>query len=397
MTTTAGAAPKIDRASHRVFLPRVWLLSSVADQALLLGGVLVSFALFGAWQVGWLDPGQLVLLWVFVFHGPHFWATVSRTYLDRDEWRQRRRLLIGSVGWFLVGPAMVGAALLLDLPQLSKLFFFSAAIWAYHHVVKQHFGFMALYRARAGEFDRRELMLHKRYVVASLWLPAIITLSGSPNWLAAIPFVPAISPANAATFLEVHSTIAGLGSVLFWGLQAAFALHLLDRLRRGQRINLQETAVAACAIALHWVVVRAVLARPEAFYAFVPLVTIYHNIQYHALVWHFNRRRYGAEGARERHGFAWHANRSLLTYFGLGVAYTLLTIGVDFYGLAALDPQRFAFAPVFAGAVWGWSFMHYWLDSKIWHVRHDVELQRVLGFGSAALQSAESAPPLSAR
>jgi hypothetical protein len=378
MTTLPTTEPS--GARDPLLLPRAWLLSPRADLALLFGGVLPSFALFAAWQAGWLDAGHLVLLWVFVFHGPHFWATISRTYLDKAEWQARRGLLLGSLLWFVVGPALVGLAVLAGWTELQRAFFFAAALWAYHHVVKQHFGFMALYRARAGESDRRELGLHRRYIVLSLWMPALITLSGTPAWLDQIPFVPSISAANAETFLAVHRSTTVACGILFWTLQAAFVLHLLHRLRRGRGINVQETGIAVCAVALHWVVVRAVLDRPDQFYAFVPLVTIYHNLQYHALVWHYNRRRYGSPGARERHGLAFLANRNLLVYAALGLAYTLLTIGVDFYRLPIFDAGLYWFAPIASAAVWGWSFLHYFLDSRIWHLREDQVLQQVLGF-----------------
>jgi len=85
-----GPAP-----DRRLVLCPAWLISRNADLLFLIGSVLVSFALFFAWRSGRLSTATLVLIWIFAFHGPHFWGTVSRTYLDRTEWCVCRRLITG--------------------------------------------------------------------------------------------------------------------------------------------------------------------------------------------------------------------------------------------------------------------------------------------------------------
>ena len=44
---------------------------------------------------------------VVFLDSPHLFGTFSRTYLDRQEFRERRTLLTGSLLWFLAGPAMI--------------------------------------------------------------------------------------------------------------------------------------------------------------------------------------------------------------------------------------------------------------------------------------------------
>jgi hypothetical protein len=76
----ATAAPR-----RSAFLPVRWLISPRADLTWLIGSVTLSYALFFAWRAGLLSTMSIVLLWVFVFHGPHFWGTISRTFLDPTE------------------------------------------------------------------------------------------------------------------------------------------------------------------------------------------------------------------------------------------------------------------------------------------------------------------------
>src|SRR5437762_732389 len=49
------------------------------------------------------------LLFVYgpLVDAPHLWATIARTYTDREEWAARRRLFLGSLAALLVGPAIV--------------------------------------------------------------------------------------------------------------------------------------------------------------------------------------------------------------------------------------------------------------------------------------------------
>ncbi|MEZ5990592.1 MAG: hypothetical protein R3F30_16060 [Planctomycetota bacterium] len=386
-----------------ILTPR-WLIGPGVDLGLLLGSVLVSFGLFAAWRLGHLPTATLVLLWVFVFHGPHFWGTLSRTVMDRSEWPERRRLFAGSLLWFLVGPAFVGLSRVFTGEwagaNFVSLFFFLAALWAYHHVVKQHFGFLALYRAKHGDFDRGELLWQKWYLIASLWIPAVMVLTSQPAWLLELPWLKtwAASDPQTATrvVLDAGKAVLDGGPVVFWALQALFALSLVRRVAQGRGINLPVVLVVLTSVGLHWVVVRSVLFLPPEFvaadavggkqiahYAFVPLVTIFHNIQYHALIWSYNRTKYHGPDAEERYGPAAAVNRNLAVYFACGLLFTVFSIGVQLIGgeldwKVFTDPQNPAWVWIATG-IWGWSFMHYYLDSRIWRVRSDEKLRAVLG------------------
>jgi hypothetical protein len=330
---------------------------------------------------------SIVLLWVFVFHGPHFWGTISRTFLDPTEQVERRGVLRRSLLWFLVGPLFVGAGYLVQeltgTRDVVLLFFFLAALWAYHHVVKQHFGFMALYRAKAREFDRGEFTFHKWYLILSLWAPCAIVLATSAYWLPQIPLVQTVYERFGGDgILFGTARLTEVATAVFVALQVLFVGSLAVRVLKGRGINLPETLIVLAAVPLHWVVVRAALEpSPEggiAAYAFVPLVTIFHNVQYHGLVWHYNKRKYHGAEAAARYGAAAVVNRNLLVYFACGVAYTAVTIGVESYGIPGLNRET-RIGELLVAGIWGFSFLHYYLDSKIWHVREDAALRAVLG------------------
>jgi hypothetical protein len=93
-----------------------------------------------------------------------------------------------------------------------------------------------------------------------------------------------------------------------------------------------------------------------------------HNLQYHAIVWFHNRNRYGA-GKRCAHGRIPAAvSRSLLAYGAVGLAFSLL---YRIPGFALGQASDLAF-----GFFCGFGLTHYYLDSRIWRVRHDEGLRR---------------------
>lgn len=390
------SAPPSSTAAAPLFLPSRWLISRRVDLLFLIGSAALSYALLALWKSGVLSGFRLMLLWVFVLHGPHFFATMSRTFLDREEWRERGDVLRRSLLWFLFGPACLAIALVAQ-PWLGgdprsndvvMAFFAFAAWWAYHHVVKQHFGFMALYRARQREFERRELVWHRRYIVASLWLPMVATILESPYWLEQVPaLAKRVAPSLGAERLFGWTQQAAVVALwAFWIVQALYVAALVRRRIAGRALNLQENLIVLASVPLHYVVARSTTGMTGFdAYAVVPLVTTFHNLQYHALVWSYNRSKYLAPEAARTSAVPALLTRWLPLYLLAGLAYTCATIGVEYFGiyeLAALGRERWLGSFV-ASAIWGWSFLHYYLDGKLWHVQSDANLRRVLGFEMA--------------
>ena len=131
---------------------------------------------------------------------------------------------------------------------------------------------------------------------------------------------------------------------------------------------------------MHWLVLSSLfVASPNALdnFMFVPILTIYHNIQYHGLIWHYNTRRYRLEPDPDRHGLAVPLNHSFLRYAVCGGLFAVVASGLGHYGPALLTRP---WAPLFVGLTWGFAFVHYYLDGKIWHVRQDQDLRSALGF-----------------
>src|SRR5260221_2298421 len=118
---------------------------------------------------------------------PHLWATIARTYTDQEEWAARRRLFIGSLLWFVIGPAVIllpyALRAVLHLPAGTETF--GVIVWgnfftfyALYHINKQHWGFIALYKRKNGDFpDERESRADRLFFHTAIWLPYVAMLT----------------------------------------------------------------------------------------------------------------------------------------------------------------------------------------------------------------------------
>jgi hypothetical protein len=105
--------------------------------------------------------------------------------------------------------------------------------------------------------------------------------------------------------------------------------------------------------------------------AAVPTVTIVHNLQYHALIWFHNRNRYGAQDSGALHGWIPAAvGRSVMAYAAAGLVFSAL-YRIPGFELGKVSDLAF-------GLFCGFGLTHYYLDSRIWRVRHDPELRAAL-------------------
>jgi hypothetical protein len=106
-------------------------------------------------------------------------GTFSRTYFDRTERKNRARLLWGSLLFFAVGPLLVWAG--------AGFAFFVAALWAYYHLVKQHYGFMVLTRKRTVTLVKVDNALDRLFLLFAFNYPFVKFIARDPEAMARVP------------------------------------------------------------------------------------------------------------------------------------------------------------------------------------------------------------------
>ena len=364
-----------------------WIISARDDLIWFIGSVVSSYALLFLYVSGILPLIPMAALWAILIDAPHVFGTFSRTYFDRTERRNRARLLWGSLIFFAVGPLMV-------LAGAGFLFFFVAALWAYYHLVKQHYGFMVLYKKKNGDLAPVDNTLDRLLLLFAFNYPFVAFIARDPEAMARVP-VALRGGLNGLASLLLASTIAL--AVVWFGRQ-------VQRGILGEPLNVPKYLLLAAAIPMHWIVLLTPM--PHKPIAIVAILTIYHNLQYHRLIW-FHNKKYSANAVsggrvplgvaressgtpnpRDKYGAAELISRHLLYYIAFGILFGLIYQGprqILGYlslqkGSAGANEQALAIQ-LGISFLWGYAFIHYYLDSKIWRVRRDPSVGKALNMG----------------
>ena len=157
-----------------------WIIGARDDLVWFIGSVFSSYALLILYVSGILPLIPMVALWAILIDAPHVFGTFSRTYFDRTERKNRARLLWGSLAFFAVGPVMV-------LAGAGFVFLFVAALWAYYHLVKQHYGFMVLYKKKNGDLARVDNVLDRSLLLFAFNYPFVEFIARDPDAMARVP------------------------------------------------------------------------------------------------------------------------------------------------------------------------------------------------------------------
>jgi hypothetical protein len=355
--TTAQAVGENSRAS---VISMRWIISGREDLVWFIGSVVSSYALFALYVGGILPLIPMVAAWAILIDAPHVFATFSRTYFDRTERAARKRLLWGSLLFFAVGPVMV-------LAGAGLVFFFLAALWAYYHLVKQHYGFMVLYKKKNNDLARADNFLDRAFLLLAFSYPFVAFVARDPEAMRRVP-------------APLHAGIGWLDLALLAGtiaFAAAWLFRQVQRAVQGPALNVPKYLLLAAAIPMHWLVLLTPM--PNKAIAIVAILTVYHNLQYHRLIWFHNQKYKSGEDRRKRYGAAELISRRLVYYIAFGVLFGLwYQVPRTMVGRSS-DPAAMSLPmQMLAAFFWGYAFIHYYLDSKIWRVRRDPSVGRAL-------------------
>jgi hypothetical protein len=323
-----------------------WIVSRNVDLSLIIGSAAAGYIYLLLFTALHVKISYLWWFWSVGFDGTHIFATASRTFFDREARARSSKLLFGSLLFFFsLGPLMVLAGLKSYLALL-------VGVWAYYHVIRQHYGFMVLYKVKNRDLRPLDNAVDRAFIGVMLIFP---------------PF---------HRFFLHHPEELGLkfslpgAEPLLWTLvtavAAAYLARQIVRFRAGESLDLPKQLLFAAMIPLHWLTFAYM-----SWQAAVPTVTIVHNLQYHALVWFHNRNRYSDPDTGQRHGRIPAAvGRSLLAYAAAGVVFSL-AYRIPGFQLGQVSGLAFGF-------FCGFGLTHYYLDSRIWRVRSDPGLRQAL-------------------
>jgi hypothetical protein len=323
-----------------------WIIGRRVDLSFIIGSGLAGYVYLLLFTVLHVPITFLWWFWSLAFDGTHIFGTASRTFFDREARTRSRRLLFGSLlFFFLLGPVMVLAG---GKGYLALL----VAVWAYYHVIRQHYGFMVLYKVKNRDLAPFDNALDRVFLGVMLVFPPFHRFFIHHPQELGLPF--SLARYETAAWIVVALTAA------------VYLVRQGFRWKAGEPLNRPKFLLLAGVIPLHWLTFQFM-----SWQAATPTVTIVHNLQYHAIIWFHNRNRYGRSDAAARNGWIPTAvSRSLLAYAGVALVFSAL-YRIPGFHLGNISDLAFGF-------FCGFGLTHYFLDSRIWRVRHDPGLRAAL-------------------
>jgi hypothetical protein len=324
-----------------------WIIGRGVDLSLVVGSAGAGYVYLALFTIFHAPLSYMWWFWSVGFDGTHIFGTASRTYFDAEARARHSKLLYGSLLFFFAaGPVMA-------LMGLKGWLALIVGAWAYYHVIRQHYGFMILYKVKNHDLAKLDNSLDRWFLgVMTIFPPFLRFFVRNPAELG-MPFKPLTS---IEPFCWALVAVVG----------AAYVARQVMRWRGGEAANVPKYLLLGGVIPLHWLTFMYL-----GWQAAVPTVTIVHNLQYHALIWFHNRNRYAEPGAEREHGRIPSAvGRSLLAYAAVALVFSAL-YRIPGFQLGKVSDLAFGF---FAG----FGLTHYYLDSRIWRVRHDPGLREAL-------------------
>ena len=273
--------------------------------------------------------------WMMYVYGPlvdapHLWATIARTYTDKDEWAARRRLFLGSFVWLAIGPAVI------LFPYALRAVFHLApgfelkgwVLWsnfftfyALFHINKQHWGFISLYKRKNGDMsDAGENRVDSLFYYTAIWLPYVAMLTAP--WYTDFDDKPFLGTNIPVLGTTSGALVHGLCHLTFFAICLAYAAFQIDRWRKGVARNGPKLLYMATIIPLTYF---AFAVHPLLAAFWVVITGVGHCAQYHRVVWAYGESKYaGKSGEQRRLPSAIFENVWL--YIALGIGFGFLTL-----------------------------------------------------------------------
>lgn len=252
-----------------------WLFSAPVDLGAFLGSAVASLvALWVGARLGWLEGRSPDWTWVpavLLIDVAHVWATGFRVYFDPAELRRRP--------WLYTLVPLLSLLAGVALYALGDLVFWRALAYvAVFHFVRQQYGWVALYRARAGERGRAGRWIDTVAVYAATVYPLLYWHCHLPRdfyWFL------------AGDFAGLPPLVEQVAWPVYVAALAVYAVRAASLWRAGTPNPGKDVVVLTTAVCWYVGIVAY-----NSDYAFMVTNVIIHGVPYIVLVyWYWRRTR----------------------------------------------------------------------------------------------------------
>lgn len=357
-----------------------WIRSAKFDLGLITGGAFFTLAIA---VLSFQSPNLLPIFfwtWIIAFEGSHFWATFSRTYFDPKYFKENKKVLVYSLVFFIFPAICIG----LDFQgpvKFSLLYGFFIFCWSLYHNARQHYGFLSIYSHKANlpaplkkEFTK---FLYFGIVFAQLYFLF--------NFKFLSIFNLSLENISGASLIWLLNTLPLILTIITGILFTNFAFRVFKKIGRSSLplINFVCTCFIFYGVMFYFIAPQDLFIQNGQGAQKLMLITImnslFHNIQYHAIVWHYGQSRYHGE---KEYGTANLLNSKTINYLAFSLA-----MG----GLFSIVVWNLGDWPNFNGdwtatRSFTWAYIifhgiighHFYLDQKIWRPSKQKDLKSYL-------------------
>ena len=321
-----------------------WIISPRADLLLFLGTPLVLLTAFTIAERIW----SLTAITVFatVLAMGHYMPGLMRAYGDpalfqRFRWR------------FILAPAVLITVSVILANYEIQAFLIVVVVWGAWHWLMQSYGLARIYDAKVKNFDATSARLD--YAMCIGWFGLLYWQTDGASAIVMRYYRAGgrVPPQllHGACYAWIAATAV---------LSVFYAVHLIRRWRQGHRPSVLKLALLGISFFFYLYAFGYTRSKLVAFALFEG----FHDIQYLAIVWVFNRNRAAKDpGAGALTRFLFRERWPLV------LLYVLLCFGFGSYDYFARSLGASWLANSALGLITGFALVHFYFDGFIWRIR----------------------------
>jgi len=333
-----------------IIVPAIWLLTSSGLDSLSVDVVSTLVAAFGA--MGHHFPGMI------------------RAYCDRELFQRFR-------GRFIFAPLVLLVSCIYFSQQHLNAMVLVLAVWGYWHGMMQVYGFARIYDAKAGSTAAITAYWDWLLCLFGFGLAVLYSHGQLANVLSSWY-------ASGGPLFEPEQIvlIRRIGVVATVVVLVGFGSNYIVQMRRGYRQSHVKLLILASGIGFWWYCMVGI----ENLVLGITMFEVFHDVQYLAIVWLFNRRRVEGNSRVGNvlrflfRGSVW----MILLYLGLIFAYGTIK-------LASVLADHETIKSTLLGIVWASTILHFYFDGFIWKVR-EASTRAGLGLVDAQRAAVQAHP-----
>jgi Flp pilus assembly protein TadD len=325
-----------------------WILGPVADMVLFVATPLLIVPAVLLSRKGLSDQAIYAIVGTLGATGHHL-PGMLRAYGDRALFhRFRIRLTVGPI-------LLLGISVPLLFTNLRSGMDVVLALWGFWHGLMQVYGFLRIYAAKTGQTSARSAWID--WLMCLAWFGAGMVCSDGRVFRLLETFHRSGGP------LIPTEWIFGFRNAWLVGTGVITTVFLVHEFSQRSRFR-PATGIRLLAMAISFAFWWFAMVMIDNIIVGITLFEIFHDVQYLAIVWVFNRKR--VEQAADVGVFTRHLFRRsqlmLVVYIALVAAYGVGTRLPEYLGGESLEELMVAL-------IWISTLLHFYLDGFIWKVR----------------------------